>query len=570
MLGGLTLLLVLPVRTGPGDWRFGVMEPEVGLTGFANPGVVALGALFIVAAGLRNTGAISWIGQRLLGRPKSLLAAQVRIMLPTAAMSAFLNNTPVVAMLLPVVGDWSRKHRLAASHLLLPLSFASILGGACTLIGTSSNIIVGDWLEKETGQHVGMFQIALVGLPCALVGMTFLLLFSRRLIPRRGELMEELEDTREYTVEMVVDADGPLPGRTVEQAGLRHLPGMYLMEIDRHNQLIPAVSPTEILQADDRLVFVGVVESVVDLQKIRGLLPAPDQLFKLDAPRSNRTLVEAVVSDTCPLVGQTIREGRFRSHYNAVVIAVSRNGQRIDRKVGDIALHTGDTLLLEAAPGFAEQQRNRRDFYLVSSVDDSTPPRHDRAPLALVILGIMVLCVTTNWLTMVQAALVAGTLMILTRCCTASGARRSVDWQVLLLIGAALGIGRAMQETKLDQVITEQLLAITGDSKFGALCIVYVLTVVLANLITAKAGAVLMLPLALAASAGVHTDVMPFAMAVMIGAATSMATPLVYPTHLMVYGPGGYRFTDYLRVGVPLHLLLGVVTLWLIPMIWPF
>lgn len=569
MLGGLTLLLVLPVRI-EGTWRFGVLDVSDGLSGFANPGVVVLGALFVVAAGLRETGAVSWIGQRLLGRPKSMFSAQLRIMLPTAAMSAFMNNTPVVAMLLPVIGDWSRKHRLAASHLLLPLSFASIFGGACTLIGTSTNVIVANWLSREVGYDLGMFEIAKVGLPCAVLGLLFVLAFGRWLLPRRGEIIDDLQDTRQYTVEMVVDEAGPLVGRTIEQAGLRHLPGMYLMEIDRGGHLIPAVSPTESLHASDRLVFVGVVESVVDLQKIRGLIPAPDQLFKLDEPRTQRTLVEAVVSDSCPVAQQTIRGGRFRSRYNAVVIAVSRNGRRIRRKVGDIVLHAGDTLLLETGPGFIEQQRNSRDFYLVSSVADSTPPRHERAPLAMLILGLMVIAVTANWLSMLQASLVAGILMILTRCCTASVARRSVDWQVLVLIGAALGIGRAMQTTGLAQSIGIELLNITGNQPMMALVVIYGLTIVLSNVITAKAAAVLMLPLALAASQGVDAQPMPFVMVVMIGAATSLATPVVYPTNLMVYGPGGYRFWDYLRIGVPLHVLLGIATLWLTPIIWPF
>ena len=570
MFGGLGLLLIMPVPGDDGTWRAGVIGPADAFAGFANEGVITIAMLFVVATGLRETGGLNWVVARMLGNPKNLVGAQARIMGPTALMSAFMNNTPLVAMLLPVVDDWARKHRISPSKLLMPLSFASILGGACTLIGTSTNLIVHGWLLDEANlPGLGMFELTWIGLPCLAVGIGFTLLAARWLLPDRVPVFGEQADARQYTVEMLVEPGSPLVDQTIEAAGLRHLPGLYLIEIERDQQVLPAVSSNVKLCASDRLVFAGIVESVVDLQKIRGLVPATNQVFKIDEPRTNRTLIEAVVSNTCPLVGMTIREGRFRTVYNAAVIAVSRNGERIRRKIGDIRLQPGDTLLLEARANFAQQQRNSRDFYLVSSVDNSRPLRHERAGAALAILAVMVVIVSLGALSMVQASMLAAGLMIFARCCSATDARKSIDWQVLLVIAAALGLGKAMSHSGLAYVLGHGLLAGLHDPHF-ALGVVFILTAVLAAVITAKAAAVLVLPIALATSADLGVSFMPFAIAVTIAAATSLATPIGYPTNLMVFGPGGYRFSDYVRLGLPLTIFIAGLCIGIIPLIWPF
>jgi di/tricarboxylate transporter len=317
-------------------------------------------------------------------------------------------------------------------------------------------------------------------------------------------------------------------------------------------------------------VFVGVVESVVDLQKIRGLTPATNQVFKLDAPRAQRVLIEAVVSNTCPLIDKTIREGRFRTVYNAAVIAVARNGERIAMKIGDIVLHPGDTLLLEAHPSFAEHQRNSRDFYLVSAVQDSAPLRHEKAWIAVAVLAGMVGAVAFGWLEMLPAALLAAGFMILARCCSATAARRSIDWSLLIVIAAAFGIGRALEVTGAAQHIAEALLGVAGHNPWVALIVVYGVTMLFTELITNNAAAVLVFPIAMSTANALGVNVMPFVAAIMMAASASFSTPLGYQTNLMVYGPGGYRFTDYLRVGGPLNLLMWITTATLAPLIWPF
>jgi di/tricarboxylate transporter len=415
-----------------------------------------------------------------------------------------------------------------------------------------------------------MWDIAWVGLPCAAAGIAYFLLLGRWLLPDRRPAISLNDDPRQYTVEMTVDPAGPLVNQTIESAGLRHLPGLYLADIDRGGDILPAVGPKERLQANDRLVFVGIVESVVDLRKMRGLRPATDQVFKLGTPMTHRSLIEAVVSPRCPILNKTIREGQFRTRYQAAVLAVARSGQRLSGKIGDIVLQPGDTLLLEAHADFANQQRNSNDFYLVSSVANSAPVRHDRAWTALITLVAMILVVTLLDWDMLTAAFVAAIAMIATRCCTSDEARQSIDWSVLVTIGAASGIAKALQTTGLAEAITKQMIAWAGPNEWVQLAVIYFLTMVLTELITNNAAAQLMFPLALSTVDRLHCDYHPFAVAIMVAASMGFATPFGYQTNLMVYGPGGYKFTDYLRVGIPLDLLMMVVTVLLTPVFFKF
>ncbi len=559
-VGGLTVLLI-----------GGVVDAQEALAGFSSPGMVTVGVLYVVVAGLQETGGLAWISHHVLGYPKGAHRARLRMLLPVVSLSAFLNNTPVVAMFIPVVAEWCRRLRISPSHMLIPLSYASIFGGVCTLIGTSTNLVVNALYQtRYANDGLGMFEITKLGLPCAAFGVAYLVLFSHRLLPDRKTMDEMFDNPREYTLEMEIGASSVLEGNSIEKSGLRQLPGAFLAELIRDGRIMSAVSPSEILRKGDRLVFVGNIESMRTLYAQQGLVPAPDQLFKLDTPRHQRCLVEAVVSDSCPLVGKTIREGRFRNVYNAVVIAVARNGERLSGKLGDIRLRAGDLLLIESHAGFIPRQKDSRDFYLVSEVENAGLRRFERAPLAFGVLAAMVVAVAAGWLGMLQAGLLAAGAMLALRCCTISQARKSVEWNVLVVIAAALGMGLALEKSGAAPAISALLLGLVGEHPFAALAMVYLVTTLFTEIITNNAAAALVFPIAMGLADRLGVNPLPFVMCIMIAASASFATPIGYQTNLMVYGPGGYRFGDYLRIGLPLNLLFGAIAVLLAPLLWPF
>ena len=556
LAGALAVLLLL-----------GVADAPALLAGFSNQGMLTVAALFVVAAGVRETGGVWILAQKLLGAGKSLRVAQARLMFPVAAISGFMNNTPLVAMLVPIVTDWSRRRGIPASKLLMLLSYAAILGGMCTLLGTSTNLLVHGLYLEETGTSLGLFSITPVGLPVAIIALVFLVVVAKWLLPARASFSDTPGDAREYVLEMVVEPGSPLVGQRIEAAGLRHLPGLFLAEIERGEEVLAAVGPQEVLQANDRLGFVGAIDSVVDLQKIRGLVPATNQRHKLADVDAQRELYEAVVAHTSPLIGKTIREGRFRNVYNAAVLAVSRNGERLRQKIGDIALRPGDTLLIEAHPSFHERHRNSPDFYMIGRIEGYTPPRHDRAWVALAILGAMVVLAATEVLSMLQASFAAAGAMLLFRCLGSEAAGRSIDFKVLVCIASAIGIAAALQQSGAAAVIAGTAFGFAGSNPALLLVSVYLITLVFTEIITNNAAAVLVFPLALEASRATGAPLEPLVMAIMVAASASFATPLGYQTNLMVYGPGGYRFTDFLRIGIPLDILVAAsaigVLLWI-------
>lgn len=551
----------------------GVISPQEAFSGFANTGMLTVGFLFIIAAGLRETGVLHYVGAKLLGGAKddgSVLRRLSAVVIPT---SAFLNNTPIVAMLMPVVLDWCRNRNVSPSKLLLPLSYLAILGGTCTLIGTSTNLVVHGLLIQHGMPGMSLFELSAVGIPYAVVGVLYLATVGRRLLPARTELLEQLgQSRREYVVDMQVQPESSLIGKSVEAAGLRSLHGLYLIEIDRSGEIISPARPEECLQANDRLVFTGIVASVVELQKLPGLMPAADTTQNL-TPReyAQRRLTEVVISASSRLVGRTIRDADFRATYGAAVVAVHRGGSRIESKVGDIRLQPGDTLLLQTPPHFARAYRNDPAFYLVSDVDDYRPLRRHRAWIAGPLLVLLIALMATGVVDTLIAATLIAAAMIASGCISAGEARRSVEWQVLVTIASAFGVGLALEKSGVAASIAELLVEATrGFGPLAALVCIYLLTSVLTEMITNNAIAILLFPICLDTARLLEVDARPFLIALTLAASASFMTPIGYQTNLMVYGPGGYRLGDYLRVGAPLNLLLTVVAAVLIPLIWPF
>lgn len=581
----------------------GALTPEQALAGFANTGVLMVGALFVVAAGLRDTGVLDWVGMRLLGRVDSENVAMRRIA-TAVPVSGFLPNTPVVAMLLPVIVDWCRKRAVSPSRLLIPLSYFSILGGCCTLIGTSTNVVTNGLLKDEYRQDVelaakdpaaarysaefreylrpmDLFEIGQAGVPCALLGAGFLLLFARRILPERQDMVKKIgEHRREYLVEMLVRPECRLCGQTVEAAGLRHLPGLFLIEINRQGDILTPVTPQDTIHAGDRLVFTGVVSTIVDLERIPGLVPAADMAYEFRPnERQQRRLTEAVLSPTSPLIGSTVRRANFRGRYGAAVVAVHRNGQQLRTKIGDIELEAGDTLLLQTRTDFAETFQNSPDFYLVSSVDGYAAMRHDRAVLSTVLVAGMIVWMALesigpkSWAQFTNPAMAAITvavLMVATRCLPVSSARSALDLQVLVTIAAALGMGKAIEQSGAAEYLAGLLVDGVGRNPYVLLIALYVMGLVFTEMLSNAAVVAMLFPICLKVALAAAISPRPLVIGVTLAASLSFLTPLGYQTNLMVMGPGGYRPSDFFRVGWPLTVLVTMTALVVIPFAWPF
>jgi len=582
-LGVVALIFVALVRNlAPPDVAFlsgtallalmGIIQPKDAFAGFANEGMLTVAVLFVVAAGLEQTGVLEYVGHQILGGARHERGAIARLAGVILPSSAFLNNTPIVAMFMPIVMDWCRRNDVAPSKLLIPLSYLAILGGTCTLIGTSTNVVVHGLLLQHEMPGMTLFEITWLGIPYALAGVSYLLLVGDKLLPERKELFEQLgESRREYMVDMLVQPECRLVGKSVEAAGLRRLPGLFLIEINRDDQVITPVAPNEVIKAHDRLVFTGVVSSVVELQKITGLVPVADPAYESSPQRQDkRRMCEAVISADSPLIGKTIRDADFRATYGAAVVAVHRGGSRIKEKVGDIALQPGDTLLLQTQPHFVRAHRNDPAFYLVSDVEQWRPLRRHRAWIALLLFLLLLVLMTTGIVPILVGATLIAVAMVMTGCLSPGEARQSVELQVLITIAASFGIGAALEKTGAAREIANQLVHVTSFmGVVGTLACVYLMTSFITELITNNAAAVLMFPICVQTAKLTGADPRPFIIALTFAASASLMTPIGYQTNMMVYGPGGYRFTDFIRVGLPLHLVLLMVATVLIPLIWP-
>ena len=562
----------------------GVVEPAAAFAGFSNPAILMIGALYVVATGMKETGAINRWAPMLIGRPTTLRSSIFRLTTPVAILSGFMNNTPLVAMFMPVVVDLGRKLKISASKLLMPLSFASILGGQLTIVGTASNLVVeglyGDWLETTNATNpawildgpIAFFAPASYGVIAMVLGILFMVLFTSVLLPSRTSTETPSAGQGGYEAQMVIQSNGPLVGRSIEDAGLRHLRGLYLASIERNGRVISAVGPEEVLQADDVLGFVGDAEGVVDLRRIPGFATENNQVAKVDVNVTIRRMIEAVVAPEAPFIGRTVRESRFRTVYNAAIVGVRRQGAKLEGRIGDIVLRAGDVLLLEASSAFIELYGQNKAFHLVSIVEDSQPPRHERALLAVAILLLMVAGLVSGVLSPVLTAWLAAIAMVAFRCTSTSQARSSIDFSVLITIGAAIGVGSAIGTSGLGTLIGEGLVNCTAAIGGGpnlALASIIVATMFVSQLATNYGGAVILFPIAMSTATALGASPVPFMIAVMAGAGSNFLTPLTYQTNLMVYGPGHYRFTDYARLGVGLQLIVLVTASVCIPWFFP-
>jgi len=567
----------------------GILSPEQAFTGFSNVAILTIAGLLAITAGLRITGVLDWVGHKLLGTATTEKQAIFRLSAVTTVASTFLLNTAVVAMMMPVVVSWCRRRGISPSRLLMPVSYLAILGGICTLIGTSTTLVVngelqhlameGIYLTKGV-QPLSMFELTAIGLPCAVIGVIYMLTIMPKLLPQRTGIIKQLgQQRREYLVEMHVDDDCPLINKSIEEAGLRHLEGLFLIEIDRDDHIITPVAPDNLLRGGDQLVFTGAIDTIVELERFPGLSPSTE--FSPEQ-HPQRHLTEVVLSRKSPLLATTVRAARFRQRYDAAVVAIHRAGERLTGKVGDTTLEAGDTLLLQTGTDFLQTHQHSSDFYMVSSVQGSEPRQNNKAKTASLLLIALLLWLIiasifspskTSLLGLASpavAALTIAVLMVLTRCLKMSDARASINLQMLITIGAALGLGKALKESGAATEIANSVFTLAGNHPLTILIVLYILTVVLTETISNNAVAAMLLPLAIEIAATGDWNARPFIFTITIAASLSFVTPIGYQTNLMVMGPGGYRANDYFRCGLPLAILMGICAITIIPIVAQF
>jgi di/tricarboxylate transporter len=540
----------------------GIITLKDTLAGFSNEGMLTVAVLFVVAFALQSSSSFVFFIERLLGT-KNNGFIYFRLMLPVTFLSAFLNNTPIVASLIPVIKTWTKKNDLPASKFLIPLSYASILGGTCTLIGTSTNLVVHGLMRSEGYDGFSFFELGIVGLPIALIGILYFALIGKRFLPTRKDALVQLgESTREFVAEVKVEQKYPHVGKTIEDANLRHLKGLFLFQITRDGKDISSVSPDEKILLGDRLFFTGLPDTIYELLKTPGLTLVKDHEYDLQNLDSDKAKTfEAVISNYSPLVGQNVRNSKFRTKYNAVILAIHRDGHRINKKVGDIVFQPNDTLLILADGGFYEKWYHSTDFSLISpSISEYSKPQK-KGNLALLLMALMITAVATGLIkSMFIAASITAGIMIVTNIVSLLDSKRAIDFDVLLTIASSFGIGKAVANSGLADLISHFL--INSLDGFGVIAIIaglFLITSFYTEIITNNAAAALIFPITLSTAVTMGVDPKPFMIVLAIAASSSFATPIGYQTNLMVYNPGGYRFADFLKTGIVMNVLVGVV-----------
>ena len=545
----------------------GVLDTKEALGGFSSSSVVVIGLLFAVVAGLVHTGVLQWIVRYLLGTPKSYSAAVVRLMLPVATLSFFLSNTTVVALFVNIVKIWAKKLNTAPSKLLIPLSYASGMGGVCTLIGTPPNLIISGLYATDTGQQLNIFATTIPGLVCLAVGVLSILAL-RRLLPERKSSDESFSETTDYTVELLVPADCRHIGETVGEAGLTTVNGGQLIEIVRFDSaVITPVPVDEFLMGGDRLVFAGEVEEILSLRKSHGLVNADHLVFTVSEIDKQRLLRTAYVQPGCPLIGHRISSTHFEQEEQMVLVAAARNGERLKQSPRDIKIEVGDSLLFDCAPHYKKEENVKGlQFYdndhVVSNIGKKTL-------VSSLIMVAMIVLSSLNVLPLLQSAMLAAAAMLICRCCTPTQAMKAIDWNILMIFAGSVVIGTAIQKTGIAETMATSLMRLCNNQPLLVMSMMCFTGTFLTEFVSNTAAAAIFYPIVYQAAIAMGVSPMPFIISLMIAVSCSFATPIGSPTHMLVYGPGGYRFTDFLKIGFWMNLIILAVNLFVVNLIYP-
>ncbi len=545
----------------------GVLDAKDAFSGFSSTSVIVIGVLFVVVAGLTHTGVLQWIVKNLLGQPSSYGKAVVRLMLPVAALSSFLSNTTVVAMFVGIVKMWSKKLGISPSKLLIPLSYASGMGGVCTLIGTPPNLIISGLYADETGKTMNVLATTIPGLFCLFVGVLSIIAM-RKLLPNRKTPESAFEDTSEYTVELLVPSDNPCVGKTLGEAGLFHVNGGSLLEIFHFDEVPTPVTEGEFILGGDRLVYAGQIADILELKNSHGLVSADHHVFSLDEVDSHRQLRTAYVTFGSNLIGSTIAKRSFEKKNNMTLVAVARRGVRIDQSPRDVVLKAGDTLLFECPPRMnvdTDQLSSQLHFFdsdQVVTIDGKTL-------VSTVIMIAMVALSALNVMPLLQCAFIAAAAMLVMGCCTPDQAMKSVNWDILMVFACSVVLGVAIQQTGIAERMATGILDVCGTNPLVVMTAICLVGTFLTEFISNTAAGAIFFPIMYEAAEKLGYDPYPFLIALMISVSSSFATPIGSPTHMLVYGPGGYRFSDFMRIGLLMNLIILAANILIVNIVYP-
>lgn len=545
----------------------GVLDAKDAFSGFSSTSVIVIGVLFVVVAGLTHTGVLQWIVKNLLGQPSSYGKAVVRLMLPVAALSSFLSNTTVVAMFVGIVKMWSKKLGISPSKLLIPLSYASGMGGVCTLIGTPPNLIISGLYADETGKTMNVLATTIPGLFCLFVGVLSIIAM-RKLLPNRKTPESAFEDTSEYTVELLVPSDNPCVGKTLGEAGLFHVNGGSLLEIFHFDEVPTPVAEGEFILGGDRLVYAGQIADILELKNSHGLVSADHHVFSLDEVDSHRQLRTAYVTFGSNLIGSTIAKRSFEKKNNMTLVAVARRGDRIDQSPRDVVLQAGDTLLFECPPRMnvdTDQLSSQLHFF----DSDQVVNLDGKTLVSTVIMIAMVVLSALNVMPLLQCAFIAAAAMLVMGCCTPDQAMKSVNWDILMVFACSVVLGVAIQQTGIAERMATGILDVCGTNPLVVMTAICLVGTFLTEFISNTAAGAIFFPIMYEAAEKLGYDPYPFLIALMISVSSSFATPIGSPTHMLVYGPGGYRFSDFLRIGLLMNLIILAANILIVNIVYP-
>ncbi len=552
----------------------GILTPAEAFKVFSNDAVITVACMFMLSAALERTGVIETIGHRLNHMVGKSDWSLLLVVLPiVAVISAFINNTPVVVVFMPILISLAAARGIKPSKLLIPLSFASILGGTCTLIGTSTNILVSS-TAKQLGQPpLSMFELGKVGLILSLVGIVYLLTIGRKLLPDRDTLASILQttDSKQYLTEAVVITDSPLIGKTLGATPLANQPKARVLEVIRAGDAVRTPLNKIILEQGDRLRLATPLSSVIEINSLEGVQISPKSKLGLELVGSQKAVVvECVIGPNSSLIGRSIRSANFRRRYGVLVLAVHRKGTNLREDFADVRLRYGDTLLVEGPEAAVNELRDGRDFLLLLDVPHEAMRRRKQW-LAVGTVSLVVTLAALNVMPIAALAVLGAVIVVVTRCLDMEEAYESVEWKILFLIFGMLALGLALEKTGGAELIAHGLIHWLGAlGPVAVLTAIVIIASVMTSFLSNNAVAVLLTPIVIQAAAALDISARPFIIAVALGASACFATPIGYQTNTLVYGAGGYLFRDFIKVGLPLNILLWILASLLIPVFWPF